>query len=661
MMFYMAADNDLHGQALTDIEELRTIAGKPGVDILVQLDSPSGAFRYKVLPQGTSTLASLGQVNSGSPGPLAEFGCWAVKTYPAQKYLLVLWDHGDGWGKPGKNIGLDGIDFLSVAGGELRAALSKISAAAGQPLDLVIFDACSMQMAGVLMELDGLCRYAVGSEALFPVEGMPYQAAWKDINESTPADSLAIMAVNACSLFNGQGYQTTCSAIDVSALSSAAQNLKSLTGRLRQLPVSNYLNPSAVSDSVLSFPPYSSYDLPLTLDLIGSGLPDPEKSLVLDAARRFRGSVLAQAITGSQYRSAQGLAVWYPYGRINFESGINTYRKLNWSGLSGWDRIAYQLIFQTDSTAPIPQNVSLDHKAGGLGNLTWENGYEPSGIDGYQIRHSQNLVTDFYDRGGRADSANWTMDGFTILPRANGDTAYYSSIGGRITGRKAMTFDSSGSIGFNAEGFMGALVLESSGDTANGWDTLGVWNCFSDSSEKYYSAQTNAGTESVRFSWRPFSGGYRVFIDDIRACHPDTAGTVEIIRSTIPAYSLGSQPGAAGFYQVRSVDSLNNQSSWSDARHYQPDAGLIRTWPNPFKDKVSLLFSSSTERIQEVNIYNILGQFIDRMSLGKRAINGETAENLYYWKPKTAMAEGIYFARLKTDAGIRAVKMILIR
>ncbi|MDP2808215.1 MAG: clostripain-related cysteine peptidase, partial [bacterium] len=130
MMFYMAADNDLCSQALTDIKELQRISGRPGIDIIVQLDSPSGAYRYRVLPQGTSILASLGQSNSGSPEALENFGSWAVKTYPAQKYLLVLWDHGDGWNKRGKSIGYDQYfkDWLSVAGGELRQAVAKISA-----------------------------------------------------------------------------------------------------------------------------------------------------------------------------------------------------------------------------------------------------------------------------------------------------------------------------------------------------------------------------------------------------------------------------------------------------------------------------------------------------------------------------------------------------
>lgn len=661
MMFYMAADNGLHGQALTDIAELQRISGQPGVDILVQLDSPSGAYRYEVLPRGTSTLASLGQINSGSPRALADFGVWAVKTCPAQRYLLVLWDHGNGWSKSSKFIGYDQQfnDFISVAGGELREAVGKISSTAGQPLDVVVFDACSMQMAEVLLELDGLCRYAVGSEALFPVEGMPYYPAWEAIDGNTPAESLAVRLATACNVFNELGYTTTCSAVDIDILSDATQNLRTLTGRLRQLPISDYVNPGEVSDSVLSFPPFASYDLPLMLDFIGRRSPEPERALTLETGRQFRNSILAQSITGSQYHSAQGLAVWYDSTDINFESGIESYHNLKWSGLSGWDKLLYQLIFQLDTSAAVPQDISLAGDAGGVYKLKWETGYDPAGVERYQIRHSQNMIIDFNDQGGSADSSNWDKAGFTIIPKTDGDTAYYS-IGGQMTGKNAIQFDSSGNIGFTAEGINGSVTIESNSDSNSSWDTLGIWNYFGGAKKKYCSAKIKSTTATIRIGWNTSLAGW-VYIDDIKVCHPDASRQIETIDSPNSFYNLSRVPGAAGFYQVRSVDSLQNQSSWSEARTYQPVPEFIRIWPNPFKDKISLLFFSSTERIQEVKIFNILGQYVDRMSMQKRTINGVMTESLYSWTPPTSMTDGVYIAQLKSDKSIRAVRIVMIR
>lgn len=659
MMFYMAADNDLYSQALTDIKELQRISGQPGIEILVQLDSPSGAFRYRVQPQGISILASLGQINSGSSGPLTDFGSWSVKMYPAQKYLLVLWDHGDGWSKKGKGIGIDGPDYLSVAEGELRQAVAGISAAAGQPLDLVVFDACSMQMVEVLMELDGLCRYAVGSESLFPIEGMPYDLAWKDIQGGTPAESLAVWLVNSCGSF-GAGYQTTCSAVDITSLSLSAQSLKLLAAPFRLLPIGAILDPVAVSDSVLSFPPWDSYDLAEVLDFMGTRLPEPERTGFLEAGRQLKKSVLARVTVGDQYQKAAGLAVWYPGGKYSFEGGIELYRRMRWSGLSGWDRVLQHLIFQKDSLAEVPQKTNLSRGPGDTWHLAWEPGYEPSGIASYQVRHSQSLITDFSDHGGSADSVNWIKEGFTISPRDDGDTAYYS-IGGEMTLKDKVRFDASGNIGFWADGSWGSLILEFSSDTTAGWDTLGTWNWYRNSGKKYCSAKTKNITACIRFSWKPFSGGYRVFIDDIKACHPDTGSKVEVFETVVPFHTLNTQPGSQGFYQVRTIDSLQNASPWGkDVYHYQ-DAGCIRPWPNPFTKKVFLLFSAPATARPDVKVYNILGQYIDRIPLQKMEMNGGEAEYLFCWEPRAALAGGVYFARVNSGRSGRTIKMILIR
>lgn len=661
MMFYMAADNDLSGQALIDIKELQKISGQPGIDIIVQLDSPSGSFRYKVLPQGTSILASLGQSNSASPEALANFGSWAVKTYPAQKYLMVLWDHGSGWSKYSKYIGYDQQfnDFLSVAGGGLKEVLAKVSSTAGQPLDIVVFDACLMQMAEVLVELDGLCHYAVGSEALFPIAGMPYDKAWENIDGNTSAESLAASLVNSCSSYDDLGYQVTCSAVDINRLSAASKNLMSLAGRLKQLPISTYIRPTAIPDSALCFLSGYSYDLPLVLDFIGNRIPDPGKTLILDVSQQFKSSVLSQAIAGNDYQKASGLAVWYPNGKNNFESGIEAYRNLKWSGLSGWDKILYQLIFKQDSIAPVPQNVKLAQTNEGVWGVTWEIVYEPSGIERYQIRHSQALTTDFIDRGGSADSSNWIKTGFVIIPKDDGDTAYYS-INGQMTSKKTIQFDSSGNIGFEAEGINGSLVLESSSDSNTGWDTLGIWNYFGEAQKRYCSAKVKSAAARVKITWNPNSSSW-AYIDDIKVCHPDAAKEIVTVESYLPFYSLSSQSSTSGFYQIMSVDSMQNKSSWSEAIFYQPALSVIKAWPNPFKDKVCISFSSSTVKTQEVKIFNILGQYIDKMVLRKKETNGEMAENLFSWEPQTAIATGVYFAQMTSDSGVRAIKMILIR
>jgi hypothetical protein len=42
-------------------------------------------------------VAELGETNTGDPAVLTDFATWAITTYPAQRYMLVIWNHGSGW------------------------------------------------------------------------------------------------------------------------------------------------------------------------------------------------------------------------------------------------------------------------------------------------------------------------------------------------------------------------------------------------------------------------------------------------------------------------------------------------------------------------------------------------------------------------------------
>ncbi len=42
-------------------------------------------------------VADLGEVNMADGQTLVDFVTWAVQTYPADKYVLILSDHGMGW------------------------------------------------------------------------------------------------------------------------------------------------------------------------------------------------------------------------------------------------------------------------------------------------------------------------------------------------------------------------------------------------------------------------------------------------------------------------------------------------------------------------------------------------------------------------------------
>jgi hypothetical protein len=117
---------------------------------------------------------------------LVDFVTWAMQTYPADRYALVLSDHGmgwpGGWSDPAPG-GTDstraplvsgiGEDFLFLS--EIDQALSKISSQTGvDKLDIIGLDACLMSQLEVYAALQPYAHIALASEEVEPSLGWAY-------------------------------------------------------------------------------------------------------------------------------------------------------------------------------------------------------------------------------------------------------------------------------------------------------------------------------------------------------------------------------------------------------------------------------------------------------------------------------------------------------
>ncbi|PYM52925.1 MAG: hypothetical protein DMD79_27460, partial [Candidatus Rokuibacteriota bacterium] len=73
------------------------------VSIVAQFDRSGrkGLTNRYVLRKGTpldaDVVTALGETNTGDPAVLRDFVTWAVTSHPAERYMLVIWNHGAGW------------------------------------------------------------------------------------------------------------------------------------------------------------------------------------------------------------------------------------------------------------------------------------------------------------------------------------------------------------------------------------------------------------------------------------------------------------------------------------------------------------------------------------------------------------------------------------
>lgn len=104
IMIYMAADNDLVGDAWKSVIQITTLAaGNPvfedQVRVVFQLDEsdplkPTRRFFRRGAIFDKEIVGK--ETNTGDPQTLVDFIEWAYRNNPAQNYLLILWGHANG-------------------------------------------------------------------------------------------------------------------------------------------------------------------------------------------------------------------------------------------------------------------------------------------------------------------------------------------------------------------------------------------------------------------------------------------------------------------------------------------------------------------------------------------------------------------------------------
>jgi hypothetical protein len=114
VMLYQDADDKILEQDIyVDLNEVERVGSTDRVQIVAQIDRYRTGYqgdgdwtqarRYYVTQDddlgrvGSQLVAELGEVNMAGGETLVDFVAWATQAFPAQKYMLVLSDHGLGW------------------------------------------------------------------------------------------------------------------------------------------------------------------------------------------------------------------------------------------------------------------------------------------------------------------------------------------------------------------------------------------------------------------------------------------------------------------------------------------------------------------------------------------------------------------------------------
>jgi hypothetical protein len=380
VMVYMAGDNNLDPEGVADLKEMKKVGSTDKVNVVAQFDRAKGhvARRYCLTKGGIVTgdaVMSLDAVNTGDPKALTDFIRWGIKNYPASHYLLVLWNHGNGWddtdiyanerglrrsapgnvrhalfrtslqrfGKmagKGKTRGIlyddDAKDFLD--NGEMTGVLADAAKLLGRKLDLLGLDACLMSMAEVGYEISGSVAYAVGSEQTEPGAGWPYQdilGALAARPDMTPQD-LATLIVDKYLASYTPGDHVTYAASDLSRAGALAGAVAALA-KVLKAGLADSATLQAIQTARNKAQHYEVTDNIDLVDFCELLVKGGAAATVAAACRKVvevvqTGYVMRQGFKGATVAHSNGLAIYFPTEKVS-----PLYPGLAFSKKTGWD------------------------------------------------------------------------------------------------------------------------------------------------------------------------------------------------------------------------------------------------------------------------------------------------------------------------------------
>lgn len=252
IMVYINAKSDLEDEGLINVNDMERIGSTKDVNIIVEFGRMNGQEgdthadgdwvgikRYYI--KKDSDIHKINSVvvyskigpkryDMGDFKKVIDFVKWTKNKFPANRYILILWNHGTGWLDPQKRKVSRGISFDWETGNYITTEeIGNIVRSVGG-VDILAFDACLMQTAEVLAEVKDYTKVVIGSEEVVPGYGYPYALFLDAIvkNPNMSDEEIAATVVKA--------FKTFYSYVEIPATLSAIRSdkIKGLFDRMRE-------------------------------------------------------------------------------------------------------------------------------------------------------------------------------------------------------------------------------------------------------------------------------------------------------------------------------------------------------------------------------------------------------------------------------------------
>jgi hypothetical protein len=337
MVYLLGTDLESRGgMATMDLQEMLDADLSENVNVVIETGgtavwkndvmSNKTNQRFLISSKGMSLIEEdLGKKSMVDPDTLTDFIKYSESNFPADRYFLVMWDHGGG--------SVTGYGYDEHFKGDTMT-LDEIERAlfnSGVTFDFVGFDACLMATLETAFVVEPYADYLIASEELEPGIGWFYTGWLNEISKNSSIETIDLGKkliddyIQEVKRKTPQS-QATLSLVDLAELSSTVpeQFSKFAQSTGEMIDTDNF---KKVSDSRAGTKEFAASSKINQIDLVdfANRLGTPEAvafAAALDGAVKYNRM-------SDNIANANGLSIYFPYGKLSDMSDmLDTYEEI---------------------------------------------------------------------------------------------------------------------------------------------------------------------------------------------------------------------------------------------------------------------------------------------------------------------------------------------
>lgn len=335
LMVYMCGTDleSSYSMATKDMQEMASANLSDNVNVIIYT---GGCKKWQISNISTTknqiwkltrgSLTKLAEENARSmvePSTLSDFIKFCAQNFPADRYEIILWDHGGG------SVTGYGYDEKYPKSSMTLQGLDKAFSDGGVKFDMIGFDACLMATTETALTMAKYGDYMVASEESEPGIGWYYTNWLSSLSQNTSLSTLEVGKaicddfVTVCGQ-QCRGQKATLSVVDLAELSNTVPAaLKAFsTSTSNLIKNKNYAQVSNARSGAREFAVSSRIDQVDLVDLC-NGMNTTEAAAL---AKAIRGAVKYNN-TSNDMTNAYGLSIYFPYKNVRtVDTAVKTFQ-----------------------------------------------------------------------------------------------------------------------------------------------------------------------------------------------------------------------------------------------------------------------------------------------------------------------------------------------